>query len=740
MSDIRIGKDFNVLWAVYKRVDGQRLPYDLAGKSLQLFVGNDYGKKEVTGWKAKGNVIEWTFLGKDQKDKGAYQLILVENAGKEGMVTVDTCKAFTLVEHSCEEDVDGGSDIVIETVTLESEVALAPVVKEGVSYDDTEIKEGLAKLQQNKEDKINKVTSLSDESTDVQYPSAKTVYDLIKMLEERIVEQDQFIEDLQNTKIEKENDDYYPKMAVGLADNLAGVDVVDSEINFRRSGGGAISDGVARIESIKGNSVVWNQVLMHYTTASNVIQVQNDGVTYAVVGEVTDIMFQGLGQATRSLIAGHRYYASYEVLAGALAANVNHILIGQNRVQPNQGLLFTADSTASVSPSMRVTPDAMGSKFHFAIHDLTQMFGAGNEPTTIDEFYARIPMGVDLNAYNEGEVIHMNIQSIESVGVNQWGGVLEIGRLDNGEPNTNYIKMAYSPNYIAIIPNCKYYCYTGNIGTAYVYLYVSYYDGEFNFLATTGGLRNKEFIAIPDARYMRFHLYDDESRGFAGYSDICINISDTAINGKYYPYIKKVEDLSIIRKYFPQGMKSAGSAHDEIRYNKQTNKWEKVVRIGEMDMGTLNWTLSSTYPSLFYAGIADVRPSTNNGVAGNILTSKYVTLVRNNIHDYDKSCALDNVYNIFVKDSAYTDAASFKAAMQGVMLYYELAEPIVTELDAEDQFKDLDYQVWNGGTEKAIAEGKSAPLAADITYGFNAIGKIKELESLVAALRAKVGI
>ena len=62
------------------------------------------------------------------------------------------------------------------------------------------------------------------------------------------------------------------------------------------------------------------------------------------------------------------------------------------------------------------------------------------------------------------------------------------------------------------------------------------------------------------------------------------------------------------------------------------------------------------------------------------------------------------------------------------------------ELDAEDQFKDLDYQVWNCGTEKAIAEGKSAPLAADITYGFNAIGKIKELESLVAALRAKVGI
>jgi hypothetical protein len=95
---------------------------------------------------------------------------------------------------------------------------------------------------------------------------------------------------------------------------------------------------------------------------------------------------------------------------------------------------------------------------------------------------------------------------------------------------------------------------------------------------------------------------------------------------------------------------------------------------------------------------------------------------------------------VLFKEGDYADAASFKAAVSGVTLYYELAEPIVTELDEADQFKDLDYAVWNAGTEKAIAEGKSAPLAADITYGFNAIGKIKELENLVAALRAKVGI
>lgn len=171
---IRIGKDFNVQWAINKVVDGERLPYDLVGKELQLYIVNDNGKKEVAGWKVQGNVIQWTFLGKDQKRLGAYQLVLVENAGKEGMVTVDTCKAFKLVEHSCDENVNGSSDIVIETVTLESDVALAhlrgpqgeqgpvgpqgpqgpqgepgpqgPQGPAGPSYDDTEIQNKLTEL------------------------------------------------------------------------------------------------------------------------------------------------------------------------------------------------------------------------------------------------------------------------------------------------------------------------------------------------------------------------------------------------------------------------------------------------------------------------------------------------------------------------------------------------------------------------------------------------------------------
>ena len=149
---IRLGKDFNVRWSIRKVVDGERQPYELAGKELVLQYRTPYGLKEATEWKVVGNTIVWTFRGKEQKALGSYELILTENGGKDGMVTVDTCRAFKLVAHSCEETEGSGSDIVIEDVVLESEVTFAalrgPQGPAGPSYDDTEIKGKLAELSE----------------------------------------------------------------------------------------------------------------------------------------------------------------------------------------------------------------------------------------------------------------------------------------------------------------------------------------------------------------------------------------------------------------------------------------------------------------------------------------------------------------------------------------------------------------------------------------------------------------
>ena len=569
----------------------------------------------------------------------------------------------------------------------------------------------------------------------------------VQTLQTEVESQNELIEDLQNTKIDKEADDYYPQLAVGLADNLSGVDVVDSEVNFRRSGGGAISDGVARIEAIKGNSVVWNQLAKPFSEAdvklSTVTYLEN-GVTsdnwpaYSPfrfnmnlsqrIGHKVLLMLDFNSENTSNIIAiqfGGNSSKScnvgsiiiFETISVAEHANMNYISLFISAP--------TADTTVTLS--------------NFRVFDLTKMFGAGNEPTTIEEFYARIPMGVDLNSYNEGEVIHMDVQSIESQGVNAWDEEWEVGSI--GDNNGNLISSSStirSKNYIKAIGGNEY--YFGYFGNAVTWGRVHYYDAEKNRIGSIAKTVNaSSFIPPLNCAYMKFRMGDGYGTTYK--NDICINLSDTSINGKYFPYVKRTEDLSIIRKYFPNGMKSAGTAHDEIRYNKATQKWEMVQRIKAVKMKDLSWSTNEN--SIFDATINDMYQSiTNETRRDGLLAAGYgISEVTNIDHLMTDMSLIRSNVKVYIRNNSYSTAAEFSASLtDDDILYYELAEPIVTELDAEDQFKDLDYQVWNLGTEKAIADGKSAPLAADITYGFNAIGKIKELESLVAALRAKVGI
>ena len=741
MHKLRIGKDFAITWPIYSKTGGEKVPYVIDAKNAELKVHSPFGDLVPTEVRFTDNLVKWIFRGRDQKQKGVYNLELVVNDGKDGMVTVDTCKAFALVGHSCEESVDAEGVVLIDAVTLDGgEVNLAPVQLPGESYDDTELREMIAEqdtklteLSAEKEDKSNKVTSLTDESTDEQYPSAKAVY----ALKERISENEVLIEDLQNTKIEKENDDYYPKMAVGTADNLAGVDEVDSEFNFRQSGGGAITDGVARVQSIKGNSVVWNQLIRLITSST---QTQK-GVEIKIDATQGTIQFNGTAEGGNvaygiavSLNKGDKCYMCGCPPGGSAET---YMLYNQASAQDvGGGVIYTEGREGGIVYNViRLKEGATADNLLFKprCYNLTKMFGSGNEPTTIEEFYSRIPMGVDKNAYNEGEVIHMDVQGVESVGVNAWDEEWELGNISNGNDiaDSNRIR---SKNYIRVFPNTKYYVKT----FASTQFNLNMFDADKQYVGVLAKANSFSHTMPSNVHYVRFAIGASSTPVTTYKEGICINIDDTSINDKYYPYIKRVENLAVIRKYFPNGMRSAGSAHDEIRYNKESGKWEKVVRIGVVDMGSLNWAYDSANARFFTDGLRSIILNPTKNWGGDLLCNRYHGIEWDS--EKDKFASVLNNGRIYVKDTYYTDIDSFIASIAGVMLYYELAEPIITELDEEDQFKDLDYQVWNAGTEKAIAEGKSSPLAADITYGFNAIGKIKELESVVAALRAKVGI
>ena len=154
---IRKGKDVVVKWPLYRRENGERVPYIINPANAKLRVMSPLGEIQANEVKFNGNEVEWTFRGSEQEYVGNYTLIFVENDGQPGMVTVDTCKAFALVAHSCEETPDVGGDVVTESVMLEGDVAFAPVVIEvGSAYDDTELREMIAEQD-------TKLTELSAE-------------------------------------------------------------------------------------------------------------------------------------------------------------------------------------------------------------------------------------------------------------------------------------------------------------------------------------------------------------------------------------------------------------------------------------------------------------------------------------------------------------------------------------------------------------------------------------------------
>jgi hypothetical protein len=146
--------------------------------------------------------------------------------------------------------------------------------------------------------------------------------------------------------------------------------------------------------------------------------------------------------------------------------------------------------------------------------------------------------------------------------------------------------------------------------------------------------------------------------------------------------------------------------------------WEKkqfIKRVDRVDMGTLEW--SGTVSGLYRKkALENMKYKTGTP---NLLCADYKTTVTASSEGWintkpDKTIGFRTDSYIMVKDSAYADTETFKAAMSGVMLYYELAEPVIT--DISDLLPDDNLiGVEGGGTVTMVNEyGYDVP--SEITY------------------------
>lgn len=293
----------------------------------------------------------------------------------------------------------------------------------------------------------------------------------------------------------------------------------------------------------------------------------------------------------------------------------------------------------------------------------------------------------------DGEIVSAGTESIIEQGRNLWDEVWGVGSINSSSGNNEFSKEAiYSKNYTPIAPNSTHiFVYAGS--AKFENVKTRFYDYNKNYIGYNDKdgqtvYPNKKFITPSDAFYVRFTL--PPSYGNAYKNDIALIAGSS---GAYAPYHSNVYQIPEAIKALPGYGWSAGTARNYVDY--ENKKYYQCV--GNMDLGTLNWAINSTslVGEHFY-GFVDPGKLKRLGVfqvtVHNILCSKYMTVARNQNVFVDKTITLDGtsiaVSQIQIKDTAYTDVTAFKQAMQGVILYYELANPIITDISAliDDDF------------------------------------------------------
>ena len=366
-------------------------------------------------------------------------------------------------------------------------------------------------------------------------------------------------------KIEAIEEDYISKgEAVDFATDLTGVvEATAEEFVYRPSAGEkSIRDKSAVIRRIKGNSVVWEQKLLPLTsdnwnqysaTYANIAFADNAAtltLTAAYTGQnVYNIGLRYDPPTTQKYLSGHVY-----------------LIVGLCKLQSDGKLLIQmADqnfetNTISASPNKWVSFGAIGSltndssKFYIKppfsytylregssysvsnvmLFDLTAMFGAGNEPATVEEFR---------KVYNEAyypycdkpELRGVKTGAIKTVGFNLFDG--NCARVIGG---MSYIVSNYA---------------------------VAYYSETKNGAQTAAPI-NKDGVYAPECSgYL--HL--------TGTADAtpCVHFQHSGVmDDKCAPYVEHTLNLPEILKLFLNGMHAVGDVFDEINIDTYIQRCE----------------------------------------------------------------------------------------------------------------------------------------------------------------------
>lgn len=165
----------------------------------------------------------------------------------------------------------------------------------------------------------------------------------------------------------------------------------------------------------------------------------------------------------------------------------------------------------------------------------------------------------------------------------------------------------------------------------------------------------------------------------------------------YAPYHSNVYPIPETIRALPGYGWSAGTARNYVDY--ENKRYVQCVQ--SVDLGTLSWVAGVGGKVSFQTSqVTGQKLTKNYSVPPNIICSKYSTKTQNELWGHINVTGITADANtdgyIDVNDTSYTDATAFKQAMSGVILYYELASPIVTDISTlidDDFLRNIEIEV-----------------------------------------------
>lgn len=448
------------------------------------------------------------------------------------------------------------------------------------------------------------------------------------------------------------------------------------------------------VKSVAGKTIVWNWLsdAIVKTDSSNGIDYVSDGKNISLNGSATSYTEFMISKTVLPvpILKGHKYYISTELTESMSGLSV--VVGGTNSSVYTQTKEIKTCATGATQLRFLICVQTGTTLNNTVITpklvDLTKMFGAGNEPSTPEEFEAMFP--ADYYEYNEGELMSAPVNEVIEQGKNLWDEEWELGQVSSStgeivQPSTEVM----SRNFILIEPSETYFIYVGdkkystNIKGRFYDIdkkYIGYLDWNSKQI-----FPNTTFKAPNNAYYFKFSLQN--LYGTIYKNDIAIIKGSTGSYSRYrnnlYEIPQEILDLS------GYGW-SAGDVYNEVDWeNKQY-----IQRIGSVDLSSLDFTKRTsisgrTFYSLQFKEAKHPVSSTEKSVG---ISSKYDVILQSDMSS-------DTTSNLYWMLSLDGELRIIDDNQPSGVLYYELAEPIVTDISdliSDDFLTNLEVE--SGGT------------------------------------------